>query len=377
MLYVLNPAAAVRATAVAGFLKRGAALLGGLVALGLAAPAGAQTPGAGSAGNGPPLPDVTAVDSAGIDRVNGVRVGTDSVISIGAADHPSLEFSEGGGGYSGTPLGGFHYTDGNYPSFSDFLVLGSRAMSNAFPDGTGRNFPDGIIKGHGGVITQGDGTRWNMANTGAAKPGADAYLTTLVRPDGEILTYTYSGVPGGDIRGRLRSIRSSAGYQLNVEWDAVSSKFKKITLSNRRYAYCDPMTGACTGSYVWPTMSWAMDSSNNTAVTSANLRTVTYGPPQQSQAGPPVWEWSQRITSGAGIARTYFIRGSGWGQTPLFGRSGSSGSCPSPASVWKVQEPGATWNYTWQSGCEGNTSGTRTDPSGRERAGTAGPWSTS
>src|SRR5687768_17913214 len=59
-------------------------------------------------------------------RSSDLRVGTDSAISIGAADAPALELTEGGGGFGGTPLGGFHYTDGSYPYFSSFLVLGSR-----------------------------------------------------------------------------------------------------------------------------------------------------------------------------------------------------------------------------------------------------------
>jgi RHS repeat-associated protein len=68
------------------------------------------------------------------------------------------------------------------------------------------------VGGLNGAI-EGDGTRWNMASTGATQPNtANSYLTTLVRPDGETLTYTYSSVPTGDIRGRLRSIRSSAGF---------------------------------------------------------------------------------------------------------------------------------------------------------------------
>jgi RHS repeat-associated protein len=334
-----------------------------------AAPGLAQAPPAGSAGSGPPLPDMVATDAVGVDLLSGSRVGTDSAVSIGAADAPALALNEGGGGFGGTPLGGFHYTDGSYPYFSSFVVLGSRGVSNTFGDGTGRTFPDGIVGGAGGPITEGDGTRWNMASTAGSGGPAGGYLTTLVRPDGETLTYSYSSIPGGDIRGRLRSIRSSAGYQLNVEWEPVGTythKLKKVTLTNRRYAYCDPLTGSCTGSYAWPTMSWATDASNNTIATTSGLRSVVYGPAQQVTGAYPVWEWNQQITSGAGVSRTYSIRaGPNSGSILVYGRNTGGAQCALPAAVLKVQEPGAVWNYSWQHACSSFSGASRTNPLGK------------
>ena len=349
-----------------GKILRG--LAAALSALAFATPGIAQTPPGGSAGSGPPLPEMVAPDAVGIDLLNGRRLGTDSAISIGAADAPSLALTEGGGGFGGTPLGGFHYVNGGYPFISDFFVLGNRGASNTFGDGTARNLPDGM-KIQGNALVEGDGTRWNMTGTGAVSPAADRYLTTLVRPDGEILTYTYSSVPTGDIRGRLRSIRSSAGYQLNVEWEpaGISHKLKKVTLTNRRYAYCDPLSGACTGSYAWPTMSWTTDPSNNTVVTTSGLRSVVYGAPQPIQTGPSVYEWTQQITSGAQVNRTYTIRGdvNTWGHNLLYGRGGGGNPCSISAAIWKVQEATGTWNYNWQYSCQGFSAGTRTDPLGK------------
>lgn len=351
---------------VSGLLGRTLASIGAAFALGFASPAHAQTTAGGSAGTGPPLPEMVVPDAVGIDLLNGRRLGTDSAISIGAADEPAFSLTEGGGGFGGTPLGGFHYTDGTHPYMSDFFVLGARGASNTFGDGTARNLPDGM-KIQGNSLIEGDGTRWNMTSTGAMSPAADRYLTTLVRPDGETLTYSYSSVPTGNIRGRLRSIRSGAGYQLNVEWEAVGSTYrlKKVTLTNRRYTYCDPQTGACTGSHAWPTISWATDSSNNTIATTSGLRSVFYGPPQQIQGGPSIYEWTQQITTGAQVSRTYTIRGSinDWGQTLLYGRPiGGLGPCSISTAISKVQEASGTWNYNWQSSCQGFSEGTRTDP---------------
>ena len=345
------------------------ALMGTTSLLGLASPVLAQT---AAGGGGAPLPEMVAPDAAGVDLLNGRRVGTDSAISIGAADAPALQLTEGGGGFGGTPLGGFHYKDGNHPYLSDFFVLGSRGVSNTFGDGTGRNLPDGMQGGAGGVV-EGDGTRWNMTPTNSGPAGS--YLTTLVRPDGETLTYTYSSIPSsGDIRGRLRSIRSNAGYQLNLEWEAIpnSFKLKKATLVNRRYAYCDPLGDACTGSHVWPTLAWTTDSSNKTIANSSGLRSVVYGAPQGTQVAgfPDMWEWATRITSGAGVSRTYTVRkGSNvpWPQPLNYGRDiHANHPCIDGSLILKVQEPGGTWNYSYSGSCaSGLGTATRTNPVGK------------
>ncbi|HEX8063005.1 MAG TPA: RHS repeat-associated core domain-containing protein [Allosphingosinicella sp.] len=341
-----------------------------LVGVGLAAPALAQTPTSGSAGDGPPLPQMVAPDAAGIDLLNGRRVAVDSAISIGSAESPALEITEGGGGYGGTPLGGFHYVAGSYPRFSDYVVLGSRVVSNTFGDGTARSYPDGIIGGTSG-ITEGDGTRWNFASTGQNNQTSpnlypDSYLTTLVRPDGETLTYAYSSIPStGDIRGKLRSIRSNAGYQLNVEWEPAGTTFKlkKVTLANRRYAYCDAAAATCTGSYAWPAISWATDASNNVTATTSGLRSVVYNAPQQVQSG----QWSTQITSGAGVIRSYVYHTyspTGGPHPAYYGRQ-IYGSCIDTSTVWRAQDAGGTWDYGWSGSCGTAQSATRTNPLGK------------
>jgi len=331
----------------------------------------AQTPG-----GGPPLPQVVAPDAAGIDLIYGRRVGTDSAISIGAADAPALEFTEGSGGYGGTPLAGFHYTDVAYPYTSEYLVLGNRAMSNRYGDGTGRSFPDGIISTPG-TVYENDGTRWTFVSTGQFQGtyNSDTYATKRVKPDGETLTFNYSAIPNGSIAGVLRSVTSNAGYQINLEWTPVPNKqpaLTKVTLTNRRYAYCDPLSGACTGNYAWPTMSWASDGAGGTNVTSSGLRTVDYHASTSSQVGTvngqPDYEYLVRITSGAGVDRTYGYRFSSagiYGGSPYFGRASSSNPCINAAAVWKVKEATATWNYDFTHGCENSGSVSRIDPLGK------------
>jgi len=346
--------------------------LAGLIVLAAWAGAGmAQAPG-----GGPPLPQVVAPDSAGVDLLYGRRVGVESAISIGAADSPAMEFTEGSGGYGGTPLAGFHYRDGAYPNYSEYLVLGNRGMSNRFGDGTGRTFPDGVVSNPGAVY-EGDGTRWTFVGTGYDPDhNSDAYATKRVRPDGETLTYNYSAVPNGSIGSVLRSVTSNAGYQINLEWEISANGFpnlKKVTLVNRRLTYCDPLSGTCTGSYAWPTMTWTKDSSG-TSVTSSGLRTVVYHALQQGaqvgmQGSTPVYEWNMQITSGAGVNRTYTARNPSdafYSGSPYFGRTGTGSTCIGSAAIWKVQEATAAWTYDFTHMCDqAPGSASRVDPLGK------------
>jgi RHS repeat-associated protein len=332
-------------------------------------------------GNGPPLPRVTAVDQNGVDLLYGRRTGSDSEITIGLADAPDLELAEGFNGFTGTPLGGFHYTDGSYPNYSDFYVLGERGETNNY-GGAGRYLPDGMAASGSGstwTLVEKDGTRWNFAPTNMLSPAPDKYLTSMVRADGEVFTYTYSSIPAGDIRGKLNSIRSSAGYQMNFQWTPVSGSYRltKVTLSNRRYAFCDPNTGACTGTNTWPSLTWSVDASGNTTATTSGLRSVVYGaivrgPQVGGTSTQPVYEWNRTVTSGAGVQRTFTNDYAAMSNNSLplyYGRpSGASYSnaCNNDSSIWRVQDAGGTWNYAYSAtniDCAGVS---RTDPLGKQ-----------
>jgi RHS repeat-associated protein len=347
----------------------------GLLLLFLNAPVSADP------GNGPPLPRVTAVDQNGVDLLYGRRTSVDSDVGVGLADAPDLELAEGFNGFTGTPLGGFHYTDGSYPNYSDFYVLGERGETNNY-GGAGRYLPDGMAASGSGstwTLVEKDGTRWNFAPTNMLSPAPDKYLTSMVRADGEVLTYTYSSIPGGDIRGKLNSIRSSAGYQMNFQWTPVSGSYRltKVTLSNRRYAYCDANTGACTGTYTWPSIAWSVDASGNTTATTSGVRNVIYGavvrgPQVGGTSTQPVYEWNTTVTSGAGVQRTFTNRY--WAITsnslPLYyGRpSGAfyANACTSESVIWRVQDAGGTWNYAYSGNNPACAGVSRTDPLGKQ-----------
>ena len=330
-------------------------------------------------GGQPPAPKNAVVDIQDVDLMSGRRVAIDSAIEIGLPGKANLILAEGSGGFTGTPLSAFHYSDGTYPYFSDFFALSNRPVSNRFGDGTGRNLPDGMVN-LGTTLVEKDGTRWNFAGTGQRSPYPDKYLTSLVKPDGEILTYAYSSIPLGDIRGKLASIRSSAGYQMNFQWTAIpgTHRLAKVTLSNRRYAYCDPISGTCTGSYSWPYMTWSVDASGNTTVTTSGSRTVRYGAavrgPQVAggSGASAIYEWNTTVTSGSGIQKTFTNRynSTSYASLPLYyGRplgSSTAYSCVNESTVWRVQGAGEVWNYSFSASPPFCTGVTRTDPLGKQ-----------
>ncbi|HEX8467654.1 MAG TPA: hypothetical protein VF620_07610 [Allosphingosinicella sp.] len=154
---------------------RQALLAVGLAFLGLCAASAASAQGSG---NGPPLPEMVAPDVAGVDLLNGRRVGTDSAISIGAADSPALSFSEGGGGFGGTPIAGFHYLRGSYPNFYHEFYLGSR---REFAGTSASILSDGSTVdwwGTNKVIYDKDGSTWRSLRPTPPSRSESSRITT-------------------------------------------------------------------------------------------------------------------------------------------------------------------------------------------------------
>ena len=334
------------------YLRRIFGHFSGLIAVAVGSSAAAQS---SQPYNPAPLPTI-APDELGIDFVSGRRSGVDSQISIGLQNSPILEFNQGAAGFGGTPIGGFAYSLSAYPQCCAYaLHLGNRVVSNQFGDGSGRTYPDGIV-GSVPTIWERDGTKWNFSG-----PQSGAYYaTSIVKPDGEVLSYNFVSPPGGSVHGMLRSIVSSAGYQMNFKWGPFLGygvdNLLKVTLTNRRLVYCAPLAEECTGS-AWPTISWQRDASSNVTVTTSGLRSIIYGAHQQgTQVGGtssnPIREWNYQLTSGSGVQRTYTYR---WWtgvstepMPPYYGRLVPTASppCLQTKSIWRVQTAAGTWNYS-------------------------------
>ena len=316
-----------------------------------------------------PVPDVRLIDQAGIDLLTGTRSDTNSEISIGDAASPSLQVTEGWNGWRGTPQWGFAYRhcDPSYPgcgnAWEEFDLAGRKVRNRyeLLP------LSDGSLRGEGWSVLDKDGANWVFTAITAPREDAhpDAYLTSIQFANGETLTYHYAAVPFTGRSDQLKSIVSSAGYQLHFQWGTGYRNLIKATLINRRLAYCAPLAETCDGAGVdWPYLRRSTDATGATVTTTSGMRSVTYQPKQQgplvqSQSGySDVYEWNWTIVSGAGVATTFTRRdtGGGYGVLPacfLFYRS----------KIWRVQSAAGTWTYAYPTGpCSGPT--TRNDPLG-------------
>ncbi|HYG46791.1 MAG TPA: RHS repeat-associated core domain-containing protein [Allosphingosinicella sp.] len=299
-----------------------------------------------------PQPEVRLIDEAGIDLLSGRRSGIESQISIGDAASPALHVTEGWDGVRGTPQWGFAslHCDPSYPGCGmawEEFDLGGRVERNRY---AGAPLTDGSRRGAGWTVLDKDGAQWTFAPTNNPLPGnpLQAYLTSIQYANGETLTYHYSQPPLDGRSDRLKSIISSAGYQLHFQWGGGYRELIKATLINRRHLYCAPLAATCSGPAVnWPNIGSSTDAAGSRVVTTSGLRSVTYTPKQrgpivQSYANEkPVYEWYWTITSGAGVSNLFTTRDMDWG-TP-----GLVPPCRDGTPIWRVQSPAGSWNYTY------------------------------
>jgi len=158
------------------------------------------------------------------------------------------------------------------------------------------NMPDGSF-----VLTLNDGTRAtylpSLKISGFAN-GNEARISTLVRPDGETLTYHYASAAG-----ELRSVTNNLGYQLFM-WTA--SGVYNVAAINNAYEACDVTLSTCTLTGDWPRL--AFGGTSTLTVTDALNQTTTYVTDAQHRVTavrPPSYS-----SGGAATTLTYYGSGS-------------------------------------------------------------------
>ena len=346
-------------------------------------------PGAADAqmiGDGPPLPQVVAVERMGVDLRSGRRTNADGEVSIGPADRPALSYSVGADRHAGVPQWGYVYARcvaaGSNPCADTYSVfdMGNRtewlrsAGHDALTDGS-------LVENGAGAIRVHDreGSVWTFTTmTAAGMEDRRAYLTSIRRADGEVLTYHYASVPSGPAhvgpepqRPTARSISSSLGYQLRFEQTAQGTR---AVLVNRANLYCDPLATSCSGSENWPNATGDGGQTGRGfsagSVTFTSARTVSYSQAQPGsqvgadRAGRPIYAYSQTVTSGAGVPVTYTGRwNTGYSPPPEWA---GGASCEGFFNITRAASPAGTWNYSYslnEIGCPGGTT-TATAPDG-------------
>ncbi len=188
-------------------------------------PAQAQT-------SAPPPPVRSFVDANGVDLLSGTLRLPQTLLSIGQEGNgqkltESFVNSAGTGSLTGT----IHYNSSGYwvsmGDQSELFAVG--AGSSFFPSGRGSLL---TVDATTFTYTTRDGTVATFSKTYASDyPSAanQARLTQIVRPSGEVVTYTYYAynlcIPSGQgctnvpAHG-LQSVTSTLGYQINQPWES-------------------------------------------------------------------------------------------------------------------------------------------------------------
>jgi YD repeat-containing protein len=165
-----------------------------------------------------------------------------------------------------------------------------------------------ILDGDSFTYTARDGTEFRFSQElgdDGLTPLVHSRLSTITRPDGEVLTYHYRLEPGYQYctrpdkfdcnnlvdKGRVQSVTSNLGYQLKATYVSDSpmmasfNSLLKVTAINNAIDYCNPAANACAGlTQQWPELTVAFTSSGRTVTNRLN-QTVTIRETAQGVAG--------------------------------------------------------------------------------------------
>ena len=100
-------------------------------------------------------------------------------------------------------------------------------------------------------------------------------ISTLTRPNGEVLTYTYTAIamPNGQQARRLQSVTNTYGYQLHFEyganvWSTDWYRLTKVVALNNAVDACAPTANNCTFSQTWPSLTFTRTPTERTVTDS-------------------------------------------------------------------------------------------------------------
>ncbi len=168
------------------------------------------------------------------------------------------------------------------------------------------------------TYTDADGTVATFQNFGSD----NWYVSSVTRPDGEVLTYTY--VSGSNAR---QSIVSSLGFMLHYDWTGtgLSARLQKITALNLAIDPCAPAAATCTYSRNWPALTMGVSGLTASFIDSLNRTTVV----------------TSRSNNTGGVQRP------GGSTTTLTFGSSSADLGVNIGRVVSLTNGQATWNYSY------------------------------
>jgi len=152
--------------------------------------------------------------------------------------------------------------------------VGGRSIKfNVLPDGSYENVlsPDTLTFDAGTqkyTFIAADGTvaifDRNLRHAHGPVAASEGYLTTLTRPNGEVLTYHYTSWASSCSTGtpvlqcvRLQAVTSTLGYMIKYKYAGAvdqpgSTVLERVTAVNLAHEYCDPLAESCTFTNTWP-----------------------------------------------------------------------------------------------------------------------------
>lgn len=142
---------------------------------------------------------------------------------------------------------------------------------------------DGTLVDSGGVLTYTalDGSVAVFGGGGTYSPflANNGLISTLTRPDGEVLTFTYTSIamtPSLNQARRLQSVTNNLGYQIHFQygsdsWSPAWYRMVKVTALNNGVDWCAPTANTCTFTRTWPSLTFAQTGSNPAAPTERSV----------------------------------------------------------------------------------------------------------
>lgn len=258
----------------------------------------------------PTPPEYYAVDAQGVDLVRGTFNHSTVDVAIGPPGEGGIVHGRvwTNGGWRDTLAGTIAVSGNVYTvSFEGVSEVFTRAGSTGPFTSVANNGSTLAQTGSALTFTASDGTVavYSTAYSGStvAYAANNAALVSLQRPNGDRLDYAWEGVTYCSQRDtedectnyanatRLEGVTSNRGFQVNFRYasDAVPQNLLEVRgLWLRRTGaiginlavdYCSPYDGACTGSRVWPEVSYASSSPFGgliSSVTDQSGRTTSY-----------------------------------------------------------------------------------------------------
>jgi RHS repeat-associated protein len=310
--------------------------------LALAAALVSQPASAQLTSGGAPPPVIESLDERGINLVSGQNSLQLGYVSIGAVGAGELNYKFPGGSDKG-PLGYVYSNDGvkynvSFGPSSDTFTLSGTLASGSFTQDQGRNASLVYSSAEDKfTYTRTDGS---VATYSVRNSGAMYGISSLVRPDGEILTYAYKHVTYdcGTTCPLLaaRSITNNFGYQLRFEYasedpaSADARKLVKIVGLNLAVEYCAPDATTCALTNNWPYLAISPD-------------------------GLTITDAAQRVTTLAAVTNLQFTL-TRPGRGPVTYTRNAQGK------IISVSDGVGAWNYQYDVPCPVCVSTTVTDP---------------